>query len=77
MSTKGMMLKDIVDLMINSSGQHPYSGKLSHKENMSSATELARLFRKFASDGHTDEAMGIPVTQWDEVIAELETRMKR
>lgn len=72
-----MRTEDIVKLMIQSSKHHPYKGFLSEKDTISAATELARLCREFASEGHMDEAMDIPVKQWDEVISELETWMKR
>ena len=61
--------------MLRSSNTNPYSGKLSKKDNIGCAIELAKLFKGFASKGQTDEAMDIDGSQWREVIGGLENRM--
>lgn len=58
--------------MMRSSDTNPYSGKLSKKDNMLSAIELAKLFKNFADTGQTNEAMNIESGQWVEVICKLE-----
>ncbi len=66
-----MTTKKIVKLMLASSDDNPYSGKLSKKENIIAAIDLAKLCLDFADKGQTDEAMGIPSEQWKEVIRDL------
>jgi len=63
-----MSKEEIVDLMLKSSDNNPYSGKLSRKDNYIAAIELAELCREFAKNGQSDEAMDIPVEDWDVVI---------
>ena len=62
----------LVNLMIRSSDNNPYSGKLSKKDNVLAAIELAKLCKNFADTGQTDEAMDIESSQWVEVIGKLE-----
>jgi hypothetical protein len=69
-----MKTTELVNLMIISSDSHPYRGKLPKKDNISAATELAKLFKGFADNGQTDEAMEIESSQWVEVITELESQ---
>jgi len=64
----------IVNLMMRSSDTNPYIGKLSKKDNVLSAIELAKLFKDFADKGQTDEAMDIESSQWIEVISRLESK---
>ena len=59
------------NLLLRSSDYNPYSGKLSKKENVLAAIELAKLFKDFADKGQTDEAMNIESNQWVEVIGKL------
>jgi mitochondrial fission protein ELM1 len=66
-----METKEIVELMLKSSDHNPYTGMLSKKDNLIAAIDLAKLCKDFADNGQTDEAMGIPSEQWDEVIDEL------
>ena len=70
-----MTTRKLVNLMMKSSDNNPYSGKLSEKENILAAIELAKKFKEFADDGYTDEAMEIESTQWIEVIAKLEDKL--
>lgn len=67
-----MKTKEIVELMIKSSNENPYTGILSKKDNIIAAIELAKLFKKFADDGYKDEAMNINSEKWTIVIKELE-----
>ena len=60
--------------MMRSSDTNPYSGKLSNKNNILCAIELAKLCKDFADKGQTDEAMDIESTQWIEVIGKLESK---
>jgi hypothetical protein len=64
----------LVNLMMRSSDTNPYSGKLSNKDNVLAAIELAKLFKEFADKGQTDEAMDIESGQWIEVISKLESK---
>lgn len=65
----------LVNLMMSSSDNNPYTGKLSHKDNILAAIELAKLFKNFADTGQTDEAMNIESNQWIEVIGKLEDKL--
>jgi hypothetical protein len=69
-----MTTLELVNLMMRSSSTNPYSGKLSKKDNVLSAIELAKLFKNFADRGQTDEAMDIQSLQWEEVISILDRR---
>lgn len=62
--------------MLKSSDDNPYTGKLSKEDNYSEAIFLAELCRKFAKNGETDEAMNIPVEDWDDVIKLLNQKKK-
>ena len=61
--------------MMRSSDTNPYSGKLSKKDNVLAAIELAKLAKDFADKGQTDEAMDIESSQWIEVIGKLEGKL--
>ena len=61
--------------MMRSSDTNPYSGKLSKKDNVLAAIELAKLAKDFADKGQTDEAMDIESSQWIEVIDKLEGKL--
>ena len=56
---------------MRSSDSNPYTGKLSEKENLFAAIDLAKLCKTFADNGQMDEAMNIESSQWAEVIASL------
>ena len=62
---------------MRSSDNNPYSGKLSKKDNVLAAIELAKLAKEFADTGQMDEAMNIESSQWVEVISKLEIKMKQ
>ena len=61
----------LTNLMMRSSDSHPHFGKLSKKDNILCAIELADLCKEFADNGQTDEAMDIDSPQWVEVINKL------
>ena len=61
------------NLLLRSSDHNPYSGKLSKKENVLAAIELAKLCKDFADKRQTDEAMNIESSQWVEVIDRLQS----
>lgn len=61
--------------MMRSSDNNPYSGKLSKRDNVLAAIELAKLCKNFADAGQTDEAMNIESSQWVEVIGKLEGKL--
>jgi hypothetical protein len=61
----------LVNLMMRSSDHNPYSGKLSKKDNILAAIELAKLCKNFADTGQSNEAMNIESSQWVEVIGRL------
>tara|TARA_R110000772_G_scaffold83493_1_gene176586 strand:- start:8977 stop:9201 length:225 start_codon:yes stop_codon:yes gene_type:complete len=69
-----MTTRKLVNLMMRSSDNNPYSGKLSKKDNVLAAIELAKLCKEFADTGQTDEAMDIESSQWIEVIGKLEIK---
>ena len=69
-----MTTQKLVNLMMRSSNTNPYSGKLSKKDNVLAAIEVAKLAKDFADKGWTDEAMDIESTQWVEVISKLESK---
>jgi len=70
-----MTTRKLVNLMIRSSDKNPHVGKLSRKDNILAAIELAKLFKSFADKGQTDEAMNAPSSQWIEVICKLEIKL--
>ena len=61
--------------MMRSSDHNPYTGKLSKKDNILAAIELAKLAKDFADKGQTDEAMDIDSSQWVEVIDKLKQKL--
>ena len=61
--------------MMHSSDTNPYSGKLTKKQNILAAIELAKLSKDFADKGQTDEAMDIESSQWIEVIGKLDDKL--
>ena len=65
----------LVNLIMRSSDNNPYSGKLSKIDNVLAAIELAKLCKNFADAGQTDEAMNIESSQWVEVIGKLEGKL--
>lgn len=69
-----MELKEIVQLMLNSSKNNPYIGDLSKKDNLISAINLAELCKDFADKGYMDEAMNISSEKWSLVISELKNK---
>jgi hypothetical protein len=70
-----MTTRKLVNLMMKSSDTNPYSGKLSKKDNILAAIELAKLAKDFADNGQTAEAMDIDSSQWIEVINKLELKI--
>lgn len=70
-----MKTKRLVNLLLKSSDNNPYGKKISEKENLISAIELAKLFKEFADSGRTNEAMNIESPQWEEAIGALEDRL--
>ena len=65
----------LVNLIMRSSDFNPYSGKLSKKDNVLAAIELAKQCKNFADTGQTSEAMNIESSQWVEVISKLEGKL--
>jgi len=72
---KIMTTRKLVNLMMRSSDTNPYSGKLSKKDNVLAAIELAKLAKEFADTGQMDEAMNIESSKWIEVIGKLEGKL--
>lgn len=58
------------------SDYNPYTGKLSKRDNILAAIELAKLSKDFADKGYMDEAMNIGSAQWIEVIKKIENKLK-
>lgn len=61
---------------MRSSDDNPYVGKLSKRDNILAAIELAKLCKDFADKGQTDEAMNVESSQWVEVINRLQTDLE-
>ena len=57
---------------MKSSDHNPYTGKLSKKDNIIAAIDLAKLCLDFAEKGQMDEAMNCDSNHWKEVINHLE-----
>lgn len=66
---KHTIIDDIVNLMLKSS--NPYTDKLSKKDNVLAAIDLAKLAKNFADSNQHDEAMNISSEQWIDVINKL------
>lgn len=71
-----MTTRKLVNLMLKSSNYNPYTGMLSEKGNLIAAIELAKLFKHFADDGQTEEAINTSSEQWEEVITKLKSKQK-
>ena len=69
-----MTTRKLVNLMMKCSDTNPYTGKLSDKDNVLAAIELAKLAKEFADTGQMNEAMNIESSQWVEVIDKLEQK---
>jgi hypothetical protein len=72
---KIMTTRKLVNLMMKSSDHNPYTGKLSERDNILAAIEVAKLAKEFADTGQMDEAMNIESIQWVEVIDKLEQKL--
>ena len=70
-----MTTPKLVNLLMRVSDSNPYTGKLSKKDNVLGAIELAKLCKNFADTGQTDEAMNIESAQWVEVIGRLKGKL--
>jgi hypothetical protein len=70
-----MTTRKLVNLMMRSSDTNPYTGKLTEKDNVLAAIELAKLAKEFADKGQSDEAMDVQSSQWVEVIGKLEDKL--
>ena len=68
-----MTIQQSVELMLKSSDYNPYSGKLSKKDNIIAAIDLAKLCKEFADKGQMDEAMHLDGNHWQKVVDELNT----
>lgn len=66
-----MTIRKTVNLLLRISKIHPYIGELSIEQQYSSAIATAELFKEFAEQGHTNEAMDLPVSHWNQVIEKL------
>ena len=64
----------LVNLMMRSSDTNPYTGKLTKKDNVMAAIELANLCKEFADTRQMDEAMNIESSQWVQVISKLKSK---
>jgi hypothetical protein len=69
-----MTIRKTVNLLMKICKVHPYLGELSKENQLAGAIATAELFKKFAEDGQTDEAMNLPVEHWNEVIEQLKTK---
>ena len=70
-----MTTRKLVNLIMRSSDTNPYSGKLSKKDNVLAAIEVAKLAKDFADKEQTAEAMDVSISQWVEVIGKLEDKL--
>tara|TARA_R110002074_G_scaffold330548_2_gene501050 strand:- start:131 stop:343 length:213 start_codon:yes stop_codon:yes gene_type:complete len=64
----------LVNLMMRSSDTNPYTCKLTKKDNVMAAIELANLCKEFADTRQMDEAMNIESSQWIQVISKLKSK---
>ena len=64
----------LVNLMMRSSDTNPYTVKLTKKDNVMAAIELANLCKEFADTRQMDEAMNIESSQWVQVISKLKSK---
>lgn len=71
MESKKPTTKYLVKLMLKSSDNNPYTGKLSLSANIFAAIQLAELCKTFSLVGQQDEAMYVSSNQWEEVIDRL------
>lgn len=69
-----MTIRKTVNLLMRISKTHPYLGELSKENQVASAVATAELFKEFAEQGYTDEAMNLPVEHWDKVIEQLKIK---
>jgi hypothetical protein len=69
-----MTIRKTVNLMLRSTDSHPHTGKLSKKNNLIAAIDLAKLCLDFAEKGQADEAMNLDSDHWEKVIAKLENK---
>lgn len=69
-----MTLRKTVNLLLRISKTHPYFGELSKEQQYESAIATAQLFKEFAEQGRTNEAINLPVEHWDQVIEKLNTQ---
>jgi len=67
-------IEEIVKLMIDSTNNNPYKGKLTKIENIEAAIELAKLSKDFADKGYSDEAMNISSKDWQKIIEVLKEK---
>lgn len=67
-------VEETVKLMIKSTDNNPYSGKLSKTNNIMAAIDLAELCLNFADNGQVDESMNLDSEHWKEVIAQLKDK---
>jgi len=65
----------LTNLVLRCSNHNPYTGKLSKKDNLIGAIELATLLKKFSDDGQHQEAMNIESSEWSKVLQKLETKL--
>jgi hypothetical protein len=66
-----MTLRKTLNLLLKISKTHPYLGELSKEQQYESAIAVTQLCKEFAEQGHTDEAMNLPVEHWDQAIEQL------
>lgn len=72
-----MTTRKLTNLMMRSCDYNPYSGKLSEKQNINAAIDLAKLLKDFAEKGYTDEAMNVDSNQWQDVIYKLQQKKQK
>lgn len=69
-----IIIDNAVKLMISSSDTNPYTGKLSHDNNVLAAIELAELVLDFSEKGMSDEAMDLSPDHMKGVVSKLKEK---
>jgi hypothetical protein len=70
-----MTNRKLVNLLILSCGEDPYSGKLSKRDSILSAIEIAEIYKTLADEGLIDLALGIESKQWIDIINNLTDKL--
>lgn len=71
-----MTIEQTINLLIKSSTDNPYKGKLAKEDKILGAIVLAKLCKRFAVSGQSDNAMNLDAGHWEKVIKRLKEKSK-